>query len=80
MTVQAQIVDLLKDLQEKHSLTYMFISHDLKVVRALCDEIVVMKDGKIIEYGPAEQIYMSPRYDYTKELMHAAFDLDAALR
>jgi len=80
MTVQAQIVDLLKNLQKKHDLTYMFISHDLKVVRALCDEIVVMKDGKIIEHGSADQIYMNPRYDYTKELMHAAFDLDAALQ
>jgi microcin C transport system ATP-binding protein len=80
MTVQAQIVELLKDLQKKHNLTYMFISHDLKVVRALCDEIVVMKDGKIIEQGPANQIYMDPQFEYTKELMHAAFDLDASLQ
>jgi len=79
MTVQAQIVDLLLELQKRHNLTYMFISHDLKVVRALCDEIVVMKDGKIIEQGPANQIYMRPQYEYTKELMHAAFDLDASL-
>ncbi len=80
MTVQAQIVDLLKELQERHNLTYMFISHDLKVVRALCDEIIVMKDGKIIEKGPAEQIYTRPQFEYTKELMHAAFDLDESLK
>ena len=80
MTVQAQIVELLKDLQKKHNLTYMFISHDLKVVRALCDEIMVMKDGKIIEQGPASQIYTNPQFAYTKELMHAAFDLDASLQ
>ena len=80
MTVQAQIVDLLKDLQKRHNLTYMFISHDLKVVRALCDEIVVMKDGKIVEQGPASQIYLHPQFEYTKELMHAAFDLDASLQ
>ncbi|MEE8399065.1 MAG: ABC transporter ATP-binding protein [Desulfobacterales bacterium] len=80
MTVQAQIIELLKELQQRHNLTYMFISHDLKVVRALCDEIVVMKDGKIIEQGPAEQVYSAPKYDYTKELMKAAFDLDASLQ
>lgn len=80
MTVQAQIIELLKDLQQRHNLTYMFISHDLKVVRALCDEIVVMKDGKIIEQGAAEQVYSEPKYDYTKELMRAAFDLDSSLQ
>lgn len=80
MTVQAQIIELLKDLQQRHNLTYMFISHDLKVVRALCDEIVVMKDGKIIEQGAAEQVYSEPKYDYTKELMKAAFDLDSSLQ
>ncbi len=80
MTVQAQIIELLRELQQRHNLTYMFISHDLKVVRALCDEIVVMKDGKIVEQGPAEQVYAEPKYDYTKELMRAAFDLDASLR
>jgi microcin C transport system ATP-binding protein len=73
-------VDLLKELQKRHNLTYMFISHDLKVVRALCDEIIVMKDGKIIEKGSADQIYTRPEFEYTKELMHAAFDLDESLK
>ena len=80
MTVQAQIVDLLKDLQKRHNLTYMFISHDLKVVRALCDEIIVMKDGKIVEQGTADAIYGNPQIEYTKELIHAAFDLDESLQ
>lgn len=67
MTVQAQIIELLRELQERHGLTYLFISHDLKVVRSLCDEIVVMKDGKIVEQGASEQIYAEPKYEYTKE-------------
>lgn len=79
MTVQAQIIELLRDLRRKHDLTYLFISHDLRVVRALCNEIIVMKDGRIVEQGTAEQVYASPRYDYTKELMRAAFDLDALI-
>ena len=57
MSVQAQIVDLLRDLQERHGLAYLFISHDLRVVRALADEVLVMKDGKVVEAGPAEQIF-----------------------
>ncbi len=80
MTVQAQIIELLRELQERHGLTYLFISHDLKVVRSLCDEIVVMKDGKIVEQGASEQIYAEPKYEYTKELMRAAFELDASLQ
>jgi len=75
MSVQAQIVDLLRDLQEKHNLTYLFISHDLKVVRALADTVLVMKDGKIVEQGPADQIFDNPGTSYTKALMKAAFDL-----
>jgi microcin C transport system ATP-binding protein len=77
MSVQAQIVDLLRDLQDKHDLAYLFISHDLKVVRALADELIVMKDGKVVEQGPAAQIFANPAEDYTKALMAAAFDIEA---
>ncbi len=77
MSVQGQIVDLLRDLQEKHGLTYLFISHDLKVVRALAHDIVVMKDGEIVEHGPADQIFESARSSYTRELISAAFHLRA---
>ena len=76
MSVQAQIVDLLRDLQKKHNLAYLFISHDLKVVRALADHVLVMKDGRVVEEGPAEQIFDAPRTAYTKALMAAAFDLE----
>ena len=76
-SVQAQIVDLLRDLQERHDLAYLFISHDLKVVRALADEIIVMRDGKVVEQGPADRVFEDPRTAYTKALMAAAFDLAA---
>lgn len=76
MSVQAQIVDLLRDLQKKHNLAYLFISHDLKVVRALADHVLVMKDGRVVEEGPAAQIFDAPRTAYTKALMAAAFDLE----
>ena len=79
MSVQAQIVDLLRDLQERHQLAYLFISHDLKVVRALSDDIIVMRDGRVVEQGPAEQIFEQPRDSYTQALMAAAFDLEAHL-
>lgn len=75
VSVQAQIVDLLRELQDRHGLSYMFISHDLRVVRALSHEIVVMKDGKLIESGPAAQIFDDPQTDYTKALMSAALHL-----
>ncbi len=75
MSVQAQIVDLLRDLQSRYNLAYLFISHDLKVVRAMADEVLVMKDGKIVEQGSAEQIFDNPATTYTKKLMKAAFDL-----
>jgi microcin C transport system ATP-binding protein len=78
MSVQAQIVDLLRDLQAKHDLAYMFISHDLKVVRALADDLIVMKDGKVVEQGPADGIFADPKTDYTKALLAAAFDLQVA--
>ena len=77
MSVQAQIVDLLRDLQARHGLAYVFISHDLKVVRALAGELIVMKDGVIVEQGPARKIFTAPRTEYTKALMAAAFELEA---
>jgi len=77
MSVQAQIVDLLRELQASHGLTYLFISHDLKVVRALAHEVVVMKDGKIVEQGTSEQIFTSPQTDYTRDLIAAALELRA---
>jgi len=76
MSVQAQIVDLLRDLQAQHGLAYLFISHDLKVVRALADDIIVMKDGKVMESGSADAVFDAPREDYTKALMAAAFELE----
>ena len=78
MSVQAQVVDLLRDLQKAHGLAYLFISHDLKVVRALANEVVVMRQGKVVESGPSEQIFDAPETDYTKALMAAAFRLEAA--
>jgi microcin C transport system ATP-binding protein len=75
MSVQAQIVDLLRDLQARHGLAYMFISHDLKVVRALADEVLVLKDGRVVERGPSAAIFDAPREAYTRALMAAAFDL-----
>ena len=77
MSVQAQIVELLRDLQHRHGLAYMFISHDLKVVRALANTVIVMRDGKVVEQGPAERIFEAPETDYTRALMAAAFDLES---
>ena len=77
MTVQAQVVDLLRDLQKKHDLAYLFISHDLKVVKALANHVIVMRAGKVVEEGPADQIFHAPQQDYTKALMAAAFNLEA---
>jgi microcin C transport system ATP-binding protein len=78
MSVQAQIVDLLRDLQRRHKLTYLFISHDLKVVRALANSIIVLRHGKVVEQGPAETVFSAPKTDYTKALLAAAFELQAA--
>jgi microcin C transport system ATP-binding protein len=77
MTVQAQVVDLLRDLQKKHDLAYLFISHDLKVVKALANHVIVMRGGKVMEEGPSAEIFREPKNDYTKALMAAAFNLKA---
>jgi len=78
MSVQAQIVDLLRELQERHRLAYLFISHDLRVVRALADDVMVLKDGRVVEQGPAARIFDSPRDPYTKALLAAALNLEAS--
>ncbi|TPJ60969.1 ABC transporter ATP-binding protein [Mesorhizobium sp. B2-7-1] len=78
MSVQAQVVDLLRGLQAKHNLAYLFISHDLKVVRALANDVIVMRNGQIVEAGPSEQIFSSPQTDYTRALMAAAFKIETA--
>jgi len=75
MTVQVQIVNLLRDLQQKYDLAYLFISHDLKVVRAMSHKVIVMKAGDVVEYGTAEEVFATPQTEYTKTLMAAAFDL-----
>ncbi|MEJ5018131.1 ABC transporter ATP-binding protein [Ochrobactrum vermis] len=77
MSVQAQVVDLLRALQKKHDLAYLFISHDLKVVRALANDVLVMRNGKAVEYGAAKDVFAHPQTDYTKALMAAAFRMEA---
>ena len=76
MSVQAQIVELLRRLQQMHGLAYLFISHDLRVVRALAHRIVVLRHGKVVEQGAAAEVFANPREDYTRALMAAAFALD----
>ena len=78
MSVQAQIVDLLRDLQRRHGLTYLFISHDLKVVRALSNHVMVMKDGVVVESGTRDEIFDFPKTEYTRALIAAAFNLSVA--
>ena len=78
-TVQAQIIDLLLGLQRKYNLAYLFISHDLRVVRALSHQIIVMQNGDIVENGDADSIFDNPRTDYAKSLMAAAFDNTTAV-
>jgi peptide/nickel transport system ATP-binding protein len=75
LSVQAQIIDLLRKLQDERGLSYLFISHDLKVVRALCHRVIVMQHGKIVEQGPVEDILSRPQTDYTQKLVKAAFDV-----
>jgi microcin C transport system ATP-binding protein len=75
MTIQAQIIDLLKDLQKRYGITYLFVSHDLRVMKAVADEVAVMQNGKIVEAGPAADLFNNPQHPYTKSLFAAAFDL-----
>ena len=77
VSVQAEIVDLLRDLQKRHNLTYMFISHDLRVVRAMSHKLLVMKDGKVVEFGEAQEVFNNPKQEYTKALLEAAMNLKA---
>jgi microcin C transport system ATP-binding protein len=78
MMIQSQIVDLLRELQRKHDLTYLFISHDLKVVAALASHVVVMRSGKVVEQGPASEVFSNPQTPYTRALFAAAFSLETA--
>lgn len=75
VTIQVQILDLLKSIQKKLSITYLFISHDLRVIRFMADSVAVMKDGKIVEEGDVDKVYTSPRHPYTKALLLAAKDI-----
>ena len=75
MTIQAQIIELLKSLQARHNITYFFISHDLRVIKAMADEVAVMQNGRIVESGPAAQLFANPAHPYTQKLFSAAFDL-----
>ncbi|HWE76215.1 MAG TPA: ABC transporter ATP-binding protein [Stellaceae bacterium] len=78
MSVQAQMVELLRDLQTRHNIGYLFISHDLRVVKALAHDIIVMKDGKVVESGTAAAIFNAPQTAYTRALMAAAFNIEIA--
>lgn len=78
VSVQTQIIDLLRDLQQKNKIAYLFVSHDLKVVRVIADYVLVMKDGKVVEQGPSEEIFRAPKQKYTQSLLAAALDLRVA--
>lgn len=75
-SVQLTVIDLLKDIQKKHNIGFLFISHDLSVVKALSDRVLVMQKGEVMEQGSADEIFHSPQNDYTKKLIAASFDLD----
>jgi microcin C transport system ATP-binding protein len=77
MSVQAQLVELLRDLQRRHGLAYLFISHDLRVIRAMSHAVLVMRNGVVVESGPTEAIFDRPREAYTRALMAAAFEIEA---
>ena len=77
LSVQSQIIELLRKLQNEKGLSYLFISHDLKVVRALCHRVIVMQHGKVVEQGPVAEVLTNPQTDYTRRLVRAAFDIAA---
>jgi microcin C transport system ATP-binding protein len=77
MSVQAEVVELLRTLQTRRNLAYLFISHDLRVVKALAHHVMVLKDGQVVEEGPAQSLFAAPRTDYTRRLMAAAFEITA---
>lgn len=77
LSIQAQIIDLLKDLRDKHGLSYLFISHDLKVIKALCHNVLVMQHGNVVEAGATHEVLVNPRQAYTQALVNAAFDVVA---
>ena len=78
-TVQSQIIDLLRSLQKKYNLSYIFISHDLAVVKAMSHRIVVMQGGQIVEQGATKEVFAQPRQEYTRELINAAFETDQSV-
>jgi ABC-type microcin C transport system duplicated ATPase subunit YejF len=71
-SIQIQVIDVLKRLQDKYKLTYLFISHDLKVIRSMCDQIFVMSEGKLVEFGKADEVFENPQQEYTQKLLRAA--------
>ena len=78
-TVQGQVVELLRDLQQKYNLSYLFISHDLAVVKVLSHQLMVIRQGQVVEQGPAGDIFASPQHDYTRQLLDAAFAIPNTL-
>ena len=75
LSIQSQIIDLLKDLRNKHKLSYLFISHDLKVIKALCHNVLVMQHGNVVEAGPTQDVLINPQKEYTRALVNASFEI-----